>query len=139
MALMRRSRFLYGDSGDYTTPLPVTAWLPAESTIGGSRVAASGVPASYLVRRDGLVDLTLRFEEDGWPDVLALVQFGQTAESFLWQPDALGTEAFTVYLEAPAAGARWAPTRDGSYPRMMALTITLRSVDGSSPWLAYFP
>ena len=138
MALARRSRFLYGDSGDYTTPLPVTAWLPAETTVGGSRVAGSGVPASYMVRRDGLIDLTLRFEEGGWPDVLALVQFGQTAESFLWQPDALGTEAFAVYLDIPAPGAKWAPTRDGQNPRLMLLTLTLRLVDGSSPWLAYF-
>jgi hypothetical protein len=138
MNLPNQSRFTY-TGGDYTTSIPARAWLPADESIGGVRVAASGVPATYLVRRDVLLELTLRFPESEWDDVLDLVTFGQSGETITWYPDADATgTSFSVYLQAPAPGERCNPTRDGTYPRMLEVTLMLRGASGSAPWVAYF-
>jgi hypothetical protein len=134
-----RTRFTYTGGGDWTTVLPARPWTPADETLGGRRVAGSGVPATYIVRRDALLDLTLRLLEAEWDDLLALVTFGQTGGQITWYPDvddAPGT-SFTVYLEAPAPGMRWAPTRLADYPRALEQALTLRGV-ASAPWQAYF-
>ena len=135
--MIRSSRFVYGDSGDWTTELTARPWTPADSTVGGSRTAASGVAASYIVRRDGLLELTLRVTEAELATAKALVAFGQTEESFLWYPEASENEPVEVYLETPKAGERWAPARLGEYPRVFDLPIVLRGVD-LDPWVAYF-
>jgi len=142
MPIPQRSRFTYGGSGDFTTGLSVRPWIPVDETVGGMRKAASGIPASYIVRRDVLLELGLRIEESQWDELLAFVAFGQTAQSFRWFPDATLTDPdydnFEVYLDAPAAGERWAPTRDGSYPRMLEMKITLRGVGGALPFMPFF-
>lgn len=141
--MIRRSRFTYGVTGDFTTELSARAWTPADSSIGGRRVSGGGVPVSYLVRRDNLIDLTLRILETEWEDFLAFLQFGQTSAAFLWYPEANDVDdpdydAFEVYLETPAMGERITPTRDGQYPRMFEVPITLRGVGAVVPWLPYF-
>jgi len=133
-----RSRFEYDTVSSFETEHPARPWLPADETVGGSRTAASGVPASYVVRRDATVSLTLRIEEAEWIDFLLLIAFGQSAQAFLWFPDTDEAESFSVYLEAPAAGAQLTPTRDGAYPAVFEVTITLRSADGTAPWTEFF-
>lgn len=133
-----RPRFEYDVGSSFETEHPSRPWTPMDETVGGSRTAASGVPASYLVRRDATVSLTLRLEETEWADFLALIAFGQTAQAFLWFPDTDEVENFSVYLAVPSAGERLTPTRDNAYPAVFEVTITLRSADGTAPWLAYF-
>lgn len=137
MALARRSRFVYATASAFAATLPARPWTPVDNTVGGSRTAASGVPASYIVRRDGLLELTLRIEEAEWAAFLALIVFGQSAAAFVWFPDAEEATSFTVYLDSPAAGEKWKPTRD-TYARVFEVTITLRSTDGTPLWLPYF-
>ena len=136
MALPRRVRFVFGAS-DFSTNLPARAWVPADETVGGARIAASGVPATYIVRRDDLLTLVLRFEESEWEDVRDLVVFGQSGQTLRWFPDADDAANVPVYLQTPAPGERWAPTRDGQYPRVFEVTLTLRAA-GTAPWLPYF-
>jgi hypothetical protein len=132
----RRSRFAYGSS-TFETTISVRPWTPRDSTVGGTRVAGSGVPATYVVRRDNMVSVTLRLREDQWEDLLDLVAYGQAGLPFIWYPDANDlTESFTVYLHAPAAGSEWEPTR-GELPRILEATLTLRSLSGSL-WRPYF-
>lgn len=137
MAIPRISRFVYSAT-DWTTFLPVRAWTPVDETVGGRRISAAGVPATYIVRRDVLVEVTLRFWEVEWPDVLDLVTFGQSGESFAWFPDAAEPENYAVYLESPAPGERFAPTRDGSFPRVFEATLVLRGVDSVLPFTQYY-
>lgn len=143
MPIPQRSRFTYGASVDWTTSIPPRPWTPINETVGGVRIATAHIPAAYTVRTDAMVEIPLRFTEDEWDDVLALIAFGQSAQSFYWYPDSILTdqdyEAAHVYLQSPAAGERFAPTRDGQYPRMFDLTIVLRGVGGVLPWFAYFP
>lgn len=142
MPMPLRSRFTYGLGGDFTTAVAVRPWLPVDETVGGLRKSASGVPASYIVRRDKLLDLVLRVDESQWEELLAFITFGQTAATFRWFPEATLTDAdydsHEVYLDAPAAGQRWAPSRSSEYPRVFELTITLCGVAGVLPWTAYF-
>jgi hypothetical protein len=139
MALPLRSRFACGGgAGDFTTKLPARAWQPADETVGGVRLAASGVPATYVVRRDATLEVTLRIEEAEWAALLALVAFGQSGEVITWFPDANEAESFAVYLHAPAPGQRWAPTRDADFPQVFQVALTLRGAAGAAPWLAYF-
>ena len=134
-----RARFTYTGGGDWTTVLPTRPWTPLDETLGGRRVAASGLPATYVVRRDALLELPVRVLEAEWDDLLALVTFGQTGGQITWYPDiedAPGT-SFDVYLEAPAPGIRWNPTRLADYPRALEVTLTLRGVT-TAPWQVYF-
>ena len=128
-----RSRFVYGET-DWETSLPVRAWDRSTPTVGGSRTSAAGVPASYIVRRDHVLRVTLRFYETEWENVHAMIAWGQLAETLLWYPDAnVAGTSFEVYLDSPLAGEDIAPSRSSDYPRTMEVTVSLRTVDGS-PW-----
>lgn len=134
--MRRRGRFVFGTE-DWTTEYSVRPWDPARGGVGGSRTAASGVPASYTVRKDELLELTLRVTEAEYATLDALIDFGQTSESFLFYPEADENEPVEVYLEAPLAAERWKPTRLGEFPRVFEAAIVLRGAD-TTPWVPYF-
>lgn len=134
---MLQTRFDYGFGGQFTPTHPPRPWTPIDETIGGKRVAAAGVPAAYVVRRDSLVELTLRLEEDEWLELVNLIDYGQQGESITWYPDASDLlTSYEVYLEEPAPGGRYAPTR-ADYLRIFETTIVLRGVD-LPPWPNFF-
>jgi len=133
----RRSLFAYGAS-TFEALLSSLPWLPGDETVGGSRDAASGAPASYIVRRDALSALQLRIWESEWEDYLALIAYGQSKAPFLWYPDADEAENFLVYLQSPEPGSRWAPARDNNFPRVFIVSLTLRGVATVTPWTPYF-
>lgn len=134
----RRARFVFG-STTFDATISARAWTPQDSTVGGSKTAASGVPASYIVRRDSLLAFGLRFWEEEWPEVLNLVTWGQSKQTLTWYPDLddLAT-SFAVYLEAPAPGEAWSPERSQDFPRTFELTLTLRGAGATIPWANYF-
>lgn len=133
-----RSRFVYDDN-DWETSLPVMPWDRVTSTVGGHRKSASGVPAAYVVRRDHVLRLTLRFRESEWEEIHRMIRWGQGGETITWYPDALVPgESFNVYLESPLAGEDISPSRSSSYPRVLELAIGLRRADGSAWGIDYF-
>lgn len=135
----RCSRFVFGDQ-EVTTEIAARAWTPADATIGGRRVSASGVPAAYVVRRDALLNLTLRFFEHEWAAIYNLLIYGQSSDPITWYPEATDDEvSWSVYLESPAYGETFSPSRDGAFPRMMEISIVLRGVGTAVPWASYFP
>lgn len=132
-----RSRFVYGATGDETDlelALSVRPWDRRTPTVGGARISAAGVPGAYIVRRDHTLLVPLRFLETEWIAVHAMIAWGQAGESFTWYPDANepGT-SFLVWLDSPVAGEPIAPSRSTDFPKMLELTITLRSV-ADLPW-----
>jgi hypothetical protein len=139
-----RSRFVYGIGAgvvDWSTTLPTRAWDRRRPTVGGSRTAAGGVPAAYVVREDHVLAVTLRVFESEWSDLIGMIQWGQFAESFVWYPDAslsVIATSFSVWLENPMAGSDVVPVRSSEYPRVLEQTIELRSVS-ALPWtLEYY-
>jgi hypothetical protein len=138
-----RPRFVFGIGGDITNwrlRLPVRPWVPSTSTAGGTRTAAGGVPAGYVVRRDYNLELTLRLFERELDELDELIAWAQPGESFTWYPDrAVPGQSFEVYLESPRAGEVWSPIRTADYPKVFEMRLTLRLTTGG-PWaLDYFP
>jgi hypothetical protein len=134
----RRARFEYGGTGAFECLISARPWNPIDDSVGGSRTSATGVPASYTVRRDALVEVNLRFWESEWADFLNLLIYGQTGASFTWFPDADELASYTVYLETPKTGERFSPTRSGEFPRVFEASILLRGAGIAIPWQAYF-
>ena len=137
------SRFVYGPVGeltDWTTTLPVRPWSYPTDSVGGSRTAASGTPAAYVVRQDYLLSFALRLYEAELPalqEMIAWLQAG--AETFLWYPDASDpATVFEAYLEEPRPGERWQETRLAQFAEVLEVMITLRRVDGYAWGLDYF-
>lgn len=134
----RRSRFTFG-AQSFEATISAAAWVPADRTVGGARIAASGVPASYVVRRDALLTLTLRIWESEWVAVANLIVWGQSAQTITWAPDATApATTYAVYLDSPAPGETFAPTRSADFPRVYEVTITVRGASGAVPWPLYF-
>jgi hypothetical protein len=107
---MRRSIPRFGP-GPSTAPPAFSPSIPAErpwrvqsSGVGGTAVAASGVPESYLIRTDHLVGIRLRCRESEWPDLEAWLEWmrnsGQAAP-FRFFKDEPGSQ-LQVYLHAPS-------------------------------------
>jgi hypothetical protein len=136
--MLRRSVFDYG-AGTWEAELSAVDWLPMDSTVGGQRISAAGIPASYVVRRDVLLQLTLRVRESEWASFLNLLTYGQAAEAITWTPDAeVPAETYQVYWHAPAAGEQMTPSRNAEYPSVFEVSITLRGVGTSAPWRPYY-
>jgi hypothetical protein len=121
-------RIVYG-----TTTLDLTwpqrHWTPSSVAVGGRDISATGVPAAYSVRRDQLLDVTIRFEEDEWPDIEAWLQWAQGQRPFTWHPDRSNLSAsYTVYLQEPAMGEPILPERDEQFPLVFTVGVQLRRV-----------
>lgn len=125
-----RSLFVYGPDAEIVTvemELPHRFVSDVDETMGGRRIASAGIGASFIVRRDQMWEVPLRFREEQWTDVLALIVWGQSEAALTWYPDADDLlVSYTVYLHAPEAGSMVKPTRNAEYPWMYELTVTLR-------------
>lgn len=127
MALAHRPRFVYNDGSavDLTLTYPMRPWDFGSRALGGSDVAASGIPASFEIRRDYLLHLTLRLTEAEWDDVERLVRHLQRNGSATFYPDqGVGTN-HTVYGESPAMGEEIRPRRS-SEPSILELDVSVR-------------
>jgi hypothetical protein len=128
MSLSLRPRWVYTDAlgaVDYHARLPQRPWDPGTDTLGGSDVSAAGVPAAFLIRRDPLWHVTLRFPEGEWPNVERLIAHGQGAGSITFYPDRLSGLSHTVYLLSPAMGERVRPRRSDE-PSTQEIDLVLR-------------
>jgi hypothetical protein len=140
MSLPWCPRFVVGDI-DYTFALPMRPPTPRKAAIGGSETSATGVPASYVVRRDYLLAVPLRFEEEDWGDVEYLIDTMQDhAVEIEFFPDAEEVaDSYFCWLESPGMGEAWEPSRSDELGggRGYEVTVVLRSVLG--PWdVRYF-
>lgn len=134
-----RSRFDYGIGGDAATllvSLPSRPWTNVEEAVGGRRLAATGIGASFVVRTDTIMAMTIRFRESEWANVLGMIRWGQMEETLVWYPDALDlATSFIAYLHTPEAGSRVQATRLADFPKVMELPLELRRADQpETPW-----
>lgn len=117
--------------------MPMRPPSPRKAGVGGSETAASGVPAAYSVRRDYLLSVPLRFTEDEWPEVEALIDLMQEhrATTVFYADQDQSEPTKSCYLESPAMGTEWGPTL-GQFFGTYDLTIVLRAL---TPWdVRYF-
>lgn len=128
-------RFEY-DTGPtiLTLTRPQRPWVAEDVTIGGSRTAASGYPAAYVVRREEILRVRLRIDHSEWASLKAMVEFGQAhpnTVTFYPDKDDLYT-SFECYLETPKAGEAFEQDRQ-RFPNALEVTLRLRLVSGG-PW-----
>lgn len=130
--------FLYGVALDQqlVLRLGVGLWSNAVPSDGGARYTAVGTPGNWILWQKHLLTVPLRFYEEEWPGVRALIEWGQSKASFLWIPETnqelmyVGQPTeFLVTLEAPRVTDVVAPVPDGAYPRLLGLNITLRQLN----------
>lgn len=133
MSLPWKPSFVYGTEATvWEASWPMLPPTPVDGTIGGRDIAAAGIPAAYRVCQYDLLDVTLRFFENEWPQVQSFIRDAQeSAAAFVFYPDQLDTgHAYSCYLQMPVMGEDVRPRR-GEYFGSMELSIQLRSVSGA--------
>jgi hypothetical protein len=129
---VRRPKAVY-NGVTWAASLDQQPWTPMQDTVGGTAISAAGVPASFVVRRDELLEVSVVVLEHELAGLLAVVAWGQAAEAFVWHYDADEDVAGTaVYLASPVAGERVVPRRLAGFARAFTLTLVLRKVSGGS-------
>ena len=103
------SEFVYGPSGSQTTwtlTFPARPWTKRRGTsAGGSRTAASGTPAGYVVRKDQILSLPLRLFEHEIDDLDAMLDWAEIGQLVRWFPDSNDAALFfDCYIDSPTAG-----------------------------------
>lgn len=128
MDMPLQPRWVYNDGAavDYSMEVAQRPWDFGERAVGGSDTAGSGVPASFEIRRDYFLHLTLRFRESELADVTRLVRHLQRSGSATFYPDQdVGATSHTVYGHAPKMGEEIRPRRSDE-PSILELDITVR-------------
>ncbi len=123
-----RPRWVYNDGSaiDYSMTIAQREWGYGSKAEGGSDVSAAGVPSAFVVRRDYLLRLRLRFPAYEWPDVERLVRHLQEGGSATYYPDRdVTTRSHTVYGDKPGLADEIQPTR-GEDPETLELAMTVR-------------
>ena len=141
MAIQRRPRFVYNDGSavDFTMALSQRPWDYGSQGVGGSDTSAAGVPASFEIRRDHFLHISLRFAVAEWGDVERLLRHFQAGGSATFYPDQLdGAITATVYGHSPAMGEEIRPRRSGENQAVLELNITLRRTTDKLFEDAYF-
>lgn len=110
--------------------LPQRWWEYETTPIGGSRVFASGVPESFIIRTDYKMAATLRFYERELLQVQDWIMYAIAGGSFGFQFDSADiSTTFTCYLDAPKFDDGFKPRRSRDYPNVFELEVTLRRLD----------
>lgn len=131
-----RPRFVFGAT-DLTLDWAARPWAFPHSTVGGVRWSAAGIPASYVVRNDRDIELSLRVQEYERADVEALIEWGQSTQVITFYPEHTGA-SHECYLVHPHAGEDWQPQRDDTYPHQFFVRLVLRKTSGAAWTERYF-
>jgi len=120
-------------------PYPPLMWREERATVGGRARSTGGILAGYAVRVDHRLHLPLRITAVEWPQLQAMLAWGEIGGTLVWIPDAAEPwQSFTVTLDEPGAGGSAMPEPDPSYPKVRQLSLVLRRVDGAAFNLDYF-
>jgi hypothetical protein len=123
-------RFVYNGAVELALTLSQKLWTYEEgSGMGGEDTSAAGVPESYIVRWDQLMNMTLRYTEAERGAVMEMLKWcvsnkGTAFSLFHDQTDVTGV---AVYLESPKTSERIKSDRESGSPWVLTTTITLRS------------
>ncbi len=141
-AIFFRPRFVYNDGAaqDFSMLLSQRPWDYGSQGVGGSDTSAAGVPASFEIRRDYFLHLSLRFTVAEWAAVDRLVRHFQAGGSATFYPDQNEVAlTATVYGVSPAMGEEIRPTRSGENKQTLELNITVRRTTSAIFEDAYYP
>ena len=115
--------------------LPQHFWEPEEGAgFGDEDISAGGVPLSYVVRYDQMVNVVLRWRETEHVAVMTWLEWCMKNKGIpftfrLDQNDA-ATE-YSMYLHSPKTGEMLRPRRPPNAPHTRELDMTLRTSNGA--------
>jgi len=121
--------FEWGSSESFAPALPMRAWTYGVEQVGGHDVSAAGLPASFVVRDQETLTLELRVYEWEWEDCLDFLRAGMRGEEIEFTPDE-DADSIEVFFVSPVFGEEPDVDRDGEYPRVLNVTVTIRAVSG---------
>jgi hypothetical protein len=105
--------------------------------MGGEDVSAAGVPESYVVRWDNIINVTLRFLESERDAVMEWIKWAMSNKGsvsvFYFDSTDPDVASYAVYMEKPKAGDRIAMPREQGSPWIMSTEVKLRTVSASRP------
>lgn len=106
-------------------------WVPDRFTQGGSSESAGGVPETFVVRKDGLLTLPLRFMENELATVVAWIDWchanGSLGWFTFWPDQNKPGLSFQAWLISPKVGAKWGIQRASGYVKALELPTELRT------------
>lgn len=107
-----------------------TIWTPDRVLQGGGSESAAGVPENYVIRRDGILNLGLKFLESEWAAVAAFLDFciGSGSQGwFTFFPDQTKGLNYQSWLLKPKIGEPWGTKRADGYVKALQIDLTLRT------------
>jgi hypothetical protein len=126
-----------GTSSEWEASIVQRPWELVVETTGGQDESAAGIPEAFVIRRDQILSVRLRFWESEWLALEEMVAYLQDTASPLRFHARRSMPGDMCYLVSPKVGDRFAPSR-GDKPGTHEVTIQLRKVDGSRWNLSYF-
>ena len=105
-------------------------WTPDRMTQGGATESGAAVPETYVLRKDGLLTVAIRFAETELAAVVGWVDWCHDSGSlgyFDFYPDQAKTLHYQSWLLKPKVGDRWDIRRVPTYVKVLELDIELRT------------
>ena len=131
MPIPNRAAYFYGDNQVFLPRWPHRPPEDDDVGVGSRSISAAGIQTAYEVRRDSMVTITQRYDDDEWPAIRDFIRYGQRSHApFIFRPDRNNeNEEYVCYLHSPAMNENLGRSRLRS-PRHQQVTITLRSISG---------
>lgn len=133
---MNKIKFEWDTTESFEPELPPREWSHGIEEVGGHAVSGAGVPATFVVRSQETITMTLRVRESEWDDCLAFLRAGMGGEEITVTYD--DQTPVDVYFVSPVAGDSADFDRDPEYPRLLNVTFTIRASDGGDLGLLYY-
>lgn len=133
---MNYVEFEWDSTETFEPSLPLREWQYGMDQEGGHAVSAAGLPASFVVRTQETLDMTLRVLESEWSECRDFLRAGMAGLEITMT---IGDQSpVNVFFVSPVAGEAYQTDRDPAYPRVLNVAITVRASDGGDIDLVFY-
>ena len=133
---MNYVEFEWDSTETFEPELPLREWQYGMDQEGGHAVSAAGLPASFVVRTQETLDLTLRVLESEWSDCRAFLRAGMAGTELTMTVGE--QDPVNVFFVSPVAGEAYQTDRDSEFPRVLNVNVTVRASDGGDIDLVFY-
>jgi hypothetical protein len=133
---MNYVEFEWDSTETFEPELPLREWSYGLDQEGGHAVSAAGLPASFVVRTQEMLVLTLRVLETEWAACRDFLRAGMAGAEITMTVGDQG--AVEVFFISPVAGEEYTVDRDPDYPRVLNVTVSVRESGGGDLDLIFY-
>jgi hypothetical protein len=134
---MNYVEFVWDSTETFEPELPLAEWQYGIEEVGGHAVSAAGLPASYVVRSQETLGLTIRVLESEWSACRDFLRAGMAGAEINMTVGDQG--AVDVFFVSPVSGETMTVERDQNYSRVLLVSVTVRASDGGDLDLLFYP